>query len=858
MRKRYGLNDGWKICAAEQADAQKLSQGIAFDGATWYDSPLPTSVQDILCRCGAIPETARNGGEDLRWIAEKDWIYVRSFSVEESPDTVRATLFLLGVDAVADIYLNGERIASHESAYLQEEIDVTELLADRNTLAILFRSPVREAEKLAAEMPPEWQGVVDTSRLLRKANSDSGTFLGNKYPCTCVGLYDEVFLEVTEKAGRIASLSVDQDLTQDLKQAELDLCAGVEGAGTVRFTVLDPDGAEVAVVDRAVENGRACAHLQIDSPALWWPRNYGPQNLYRIRAELMCDGECLDSLDRRVGFRWVSYAGNFCFRINHKRIRIYGSNIVNIEGITHWCDRERLTTLMEYARDAHYNIMRIWGEAPMMPELFYDLCDQMGILVWQDFGLGFGPWPDDQRYLDLFRAEVTQMVTRLKHHPAILIWCGSNETFMTGVSESLFNGPRIGFDLIFKVGAEVCGQLDPQRLYIPSSPMGGDYPQDARGGDIHGYWGNDYEHSLDYPVLFSESCHATTYSKHSMLRYMSEAEIWPEGYSDTHVYDPTYIDHACERAELKGRFFPLIAENYWRKLSIPDTWQGHLSSFASSELWGLEDYYDAHDADSLIYKYAACGADFYKREVERIRRGRPCRTPYDARRCNGYLTWKYNDAWPYVNFTQIDPWLEPTAQYYAVKRGYAPILAGVSADQDHLYLWAVNDSGADVKGEIVLRLFSRLRNCVDAEYRFPVWLRADESKTIECLDWLGSINREVILHTQFTGEDGEDYGSNVCYLDKERNLTFPKPRLQLAWENGKLAVRTDKYARFVELTGRSGDGEEFGWKFSDNFFDLLPFETRYISIGGRFDSGVITAKAFYGEEATQIALEGCE
>ena len=846
MRKRYMLHDGWKICCVQKG------QGLP---AGEYPSDLPTSVQDILCRNGVIPEEARNGADDLRWVAEQDWIYTREFSVLEEPGQVHAVLHFLGVDTVAEYFLNGIKIGDHESMYLRKEMDVSSLLKKDNILKILFHSPVKEIERLAKDMPAEWKEVIDQPRLLRKALADSGTFLGNMFPCSCVGLYDEVFLELSEAVGRIADLDIRQNLSWDLKKAVLALSVCTEGiAGQCRFYVLDGNGEIAASAVTGMGEGTGGCVLEVSEPELWWPAPYGPQNLYTVRAELFSGETCLDRIERRIGLRYVEYEGDFRFKINHERIRLWGSNFVNVDGMTHWCDRERVAALVEYACEGHFNIFRIWGEAPMLPDLFYDLCDEKGILVWQDFGLGFGPWPDSPRYQDLFGQEVRQMVGRLKHHPAILLWCGSNETYMTAVSEPLRNGKQFGLALIFRVGADICRELDPDRVYIPSSPMGGNYPQDAGGGDIHGYWGNDFEPGLRYPVLFSESCHATTYCRHSMDRFMTEEEIWPEGFADTHVYDPGHLEIAVQKAEARKHSYALVFQNHWRQLSVPAAWRRHLSEFAPSELWDLEDYFDAHDADSILYKYSVCGADFYKREIERIRRGRPCRTPYESRRCSGYLTWKYNDAWPHINFTQIDYYLEPTAQYYALKRGFAPVLAGVSAEQDHLYLWAVNDSGKDVQGEIVLRVFSRLCNRILGEYRYPVSLRADESKTLDCLDWMGSLPREQILHTAFTGAGGEDYGTNVCYLDKERNLSFPKPVLELSWKEGMLEVKTDRYARYVELIGMDESGDRFGWKFSDNYFDLLPFETKRIGIGGKHSCGWVTAKAFYGEKTAGIQL----
>ena len=862
MEETYYPKKGWQICCAEQADGSVLdAQELSVTGGegkaiVWYPSPIPTSVQDVLRRNGEIPAQAWSGTADLDWVAERDWIYLARFSLPAERTGSPAVLHLLGIDTVAEFYLNGMGIGSHEDMYLRKSIPVSGLLRRENILAIRFRSPKKEAARLAGSMPEAWKGVIEPARLLRKALSDSATFLGNRRPCACIGLYDEVFLTLLEPEGWIEAAEVRCHVSEDLAEASLEGTVEVvcrpEKAYRIHVSVTGPDGSAAGETDCRVEHGAAPFGIVLREPMLWWPSHYGPQNLYTVKAELFLDGRRLSAMEKRVGIRKVEYAGDFRYTVNNRQIRLWGSNFVNVDGLTHWCDRERLQRLMEWARDGNLNILRVWGEAPLLPDCFYALADEMGLLIWQDFGLGFGPWPDDKRYRALFREEVRQMVLRLRHHPSILFWCGSNETYMAGVSGFQDGAPLYGFDLIFRDAPEICSRLDPGRPYLPSSPMGGNYPQDAAAGDIHGYWGNDFEPGIEYPVLFSESCHATTYCKHSMLRFMTEEEIWPKGYADMHLHDPHFFAEAARKGQSGKSSYALCFQNYWRQISVPDSWRPHLSEFASSELWGLENYFDAHDVDSILYKYTVCGADFYKREIERVRRGRPCGMPFARRICNGYLTWKFNDAWPHINFTQVDYFLEPTAQYYAVKRAYAPVLAGVSAERDHLYLWAVNDTAEACRGEIRLRVFSRLRNCVERDYQFPVWLRPDESKVIDCLDWMGPIHREQILHTEFRAQDGSLYGTNICYLDQERNLSFPSPNISLSWENGLLAVRTDQFARYIELTGAGEGGDAFGWRFSDNYFDLLPFETRYVQVLCPYARGTITASPHYGEPSAPI------
>ncbi|MHB8061709.1 MAG: beta-mannosidase [Ruminiclostridium sp.] len=851
---------GWFIKCVEYSDTELPPfdihsfnyDDIQSDSEHWYYSTNTTSVQDILAQNKLIPEQARIGNVNLKWVSESDWIYAARLVTDRQIDNVYAELVLQGIDTFADIYLNGQLVGSHNNMYLRKKIDVSEQIHTENELVIYFHSPFKVLQQLEKTMPEEWNGVIDSRRLIRKATSDFGTFLGNRQPCTCMGLYDEVWIELFEEKARISNLEVSYVLSQDNGTvhivADALIYVDIKKHLSVWFRVIDPNGRCILERECMPEGNNVILDVSIEHPSLWWPLNYGEQQLYTVRVSIESDGREWVSEDKRIGFRRISYSGNFCFNINGKKIRIWGSNIVNIDGISHWCDRQRVSKLMDYASEGNINTLRVWGEGPLLPDLFYDLADEKGILVWQDFGLGFGLWPNNEQYRAMFSSEVEQLVSRLKHHASLLLWCGSNETYMVGVSEYT-QGHQNGFEMIFEDAAGICAQLDPNRPYIPSSPMGGAYPQDATSGDIHGYWGNDFEPGLLYPVLFSESCHATTYCRHSMLQFMSKEEIWPKYYHDTHVYQMKFDEVAR-----KGNDKTLCFSNYWRQISVPDTWKNHLSEFATSELWNIEQYFDANDVDSMLYKYSICGADFYKNEIERIRRGHPCRDSFSKRICNGYLTWKFNDAWPHINFTLIDYYLEATAQYYAVKRAYAPLLAGVAAEQDHLYLWGVNDTANDWNGTITLRVFSRVRNQVEQHISFPVVLRADESKVVDCLDLLGTLHREYVLHTQLSDNLGTIISTNVTYLDMERNLSFPDPTLSLSWDDGYLIVKTDWYARYIELTGLDGN-DAFGWKFDDNYFDMLPFETKRIRVSGSHLSGTITAKSNYSSTKATILYQ---
>ena len=405
------------------------------------------------------------------------------------------------------------------------------------------------------------------------------------------------------------------------------------------------------------------------------------------------------------------------------------------------------------------------------------------------------------------------------------------------------NNQRIGYEVFLHDCADLVHALDPERYYHPSSPMGGSYPNDAMGGDTHSYSGGLHVNGLDYPVFISENAYTCAPPLRSMRRFMREEEIYPPGYVN-------HLPHGTPnpRLELTRNSFGF---RYWRTLPLPQTWYPFMDEFAHCEYWGVQNYYDATDAESLAYRFSASSADFFKGYVERARRGRPTVDGAGERLTQGHLSWKFNDAFAMISFSSVDYFLEPTRVYHSLKNVYQPVLVSIEIG-DHIRLWGVNDTRHDITGKLVFRSFSRFENRVVHSFALPVFLGAGQSRVFTSLDHLGPIVRECVLYCALEDdESGEILAQNTECFDIERDSWFPEAKVALSWENGELTVTTDQYAHCVELTGNE-DGDEFGWRFSDNYFHLLPFEHKVVRIGGEHSRGRITAKPYYSPYSTEI------
>jgi beta-mannosidase len=846
MKQYRPLSSAWFLSKLEKTDDLKklLSSEHLFDGdrSGWYDSKEPLSVHEILYHHHKLNESILLGEcESARWVSDWDWVYFTQW--EETNSSARCFLSCEQVDTFADFYLNGQKIASHDDSFLPFRTEITPFLRKHNRLVVHFHSPYRKIDELWETAPQEWKNHIAPSHLVRKPASVFGSFLGARPYLTTIGFAADVLLEYDDG---VCLTDLDIRTTMDINRNQ----------GTVFVTPkTDSDEWTHFVVTLQTEDKKPVASavlyaaedtklsLLVSRPALWWPSGYGNQPLYTLTAELFRDQKLLDRTVKQIGFRRIEKIGDFAFLVNGKPIRLWGANVVNSDPLTQRWNESRGNKLLSYVKNAHMNLLRVWGEGPMISDSFYEQCDQDGILVWQDFPIGYGMWPDDDAYCARYRKEAETMVKRLKHHPCLLMWCGSNESYMYALSPSGQN-QTFGHRIVFEAVQDVCRSLDPDRYYHFSSPSGGAYPQSPNGGDIHGYSRIRFEPGCDYPVLPSEFCHMTPLSKHSMLRLMTPDELFPKGYENI----LSYRQHFDTLKQVSG---DVLANNFWRDIPVPETWKPHLSAFSPADLGNIQNYYDAKDADSLLYRYAACACDAYQEAIENAKRGRPSYAALQPRKTQGLLVWKLNDCFPHLNFTLIDAFSEPTPAYYAVKRGFSPILISLHREMNHLYLWGCNDTPQDVTGTVLLRVFSRIQNQTVQELSFPVCLRAGTSELISCLDFLGPIPLECLLHAQLMDQDQTILSSNHMALDIERNLPFPDAALRLEQDGDTLILHTDAYARYITLSGEE-NGDAFGWEFEDNYFDLFPFETKRIKLSTNHKTGIIRAKAQFSSSFAEL------
>jgi len=814
------LNKDWTL---RQVDAsQPLSTLRLADCDHLLIPHMPMQVADILYSTGKIESVILPGNaEKYRWIALMDWLYSTTFNLPESDFSW--TLECQGLDLFADVYVNGVLIASANNALMPHVFEIPDYLLNHvqpNNLDILFHSTVRRINELIPKS--EENSLAEKAKMLnlRKNRNDFGAYLGAKPYFVRMGIFGDVYL-TTHGKGVIRRGILRSILNPNLEEGllTLELCLELVHKGIISAS-LTFEGEVLELQEREVHGDyKGNLLFSVHKPTLWQPNGYGEPYLYHLSVQLQVDDEIVDEKLYQTGFRLVEMIKPLHFRINGRDIRLLGGNFACLDATTECYDEKKASDLLSLAKDGNYNTLRVWGPGSPLPEDFYQKADTLGLLIWQDF-FSIYTGPDTEQRNNALE-EAAFLVERLVHHPCILIWCGGNES-MQFFAWRHGQMPMPGAEMLTHVLRKQVETIDPSRVYIPESPYGGYDHNDPRSWDTHSYSFFCYVPGMYFPNFVSEELRISPPMLRSCRRFMREEDIWPEGYQQVHVNGDT-----CE---------------------VPSTWipytSGKESCFRFGPMW---EYYDAVDAQSIIHRVGIAAGEYTQKIIERIRRGRPSNTCEDVRLCGGYLTWKFNDAWPEIYGSKIDYFLEPNISYYTMKRAFESVL--ISFDiADEITVWICNDSPRNVSGKLNLELFSLQYNETVKDETVEVFVKAGEAKEVCSLtESFQTFRNHHILYAYLLDVGGIRVARANSYVAVERVITFPKCRLSLSINEGVLTVHTDKFAKCIYLQGDC-EGDDFGWYFDDNYFSLLPNEEKRIEIKTNHKNGTIRAYEFFSRE----------
>lgn len=799
---------------------------VGAESRQWYSARVPGTIHQDLISHQQLPDPFYGTNEQkIQWVEQSDWCYRTTFTVSEKQLARHgATLTFEGLDTYADVYLNGSHILTADNMFVGYTIPVKNVLREgANFLQILFHSPIKKARPQFETNGFNYPADNDhhdqhLSVFTRKAPYSYGWDWGIRMVTS--GIWRPVTLQFYDVA-TIDDHFVNQrsltDQRADLaNEITLNSCLAEPIDATLRIACT-LHGETRSEVTRSVrlEPGlnRIGMPLAIHNPVRWMPNGWGEPTLYDITAELICDQHTVASRHQRIGLRTIRlvnqkdlHGESFYFEVNGKPMFAKGANFIPDDALLPQVTTERYETLFRDIKAANMNLIRVWGGGTYEDNRFYDLADENGILVWQDFMFACTPYPADPAFLKRVEAEADYNIRRLRNHPSLAMWCGNNEIlealkywgYEKKFTPEVYNGFFADYDRLFReLLPRKVKELDADRFYVHSSPYLANWgrPESWGFGDSHnwGVWyGQKPFESLDT----------------DLPRFMSEFgfQSFPEMKTIATFADPEdyQIESEVMNAHQKSSIGNALIRTYMeRDYRLPERFEDFVYVGLVLQGHGMRHGFEAH------------------------RRNRPY--------CMGTLYWQLNDSWPVVSWSSIDYYGNWKALHYQAQRAFAPLLINPLVKGDSLEVHLVSDR-LDTLANLTLEMaVIDFNGRIMAKRRLPsLTLAANSSARVYQEMMEGLVTKEQRTRTclQLTLKDkkGESLAQEIFFFVKTKALDLPQARVKyrvVKQQDGRCEVllTTDRLAKdlFIELPYQ-------GARFSDNFFDLLPGQPRRIVI----------------------------
>lgn len=807
------LHDHWQMHQVGTADLLPAK----VPGSVYNDLLLNGKMEDPYYRDNELKALK---------IMENDFEYCTAFDIpEEILSSEKILLHFDGLDTVADIYLNDIWIAYVENMHRTWEFSIKELAkASGNILKIVFHSPLKYIKE-ANEKDPIL-GSTDAMEgfpYIRKAHCMFGWDWGPRLPDA--GIWRDVKL-IGFSDARIDNVYITQKHEPD--KVTLDFAVEVERISqellrrfgkdddkltglTLQVTICDPDGRETVYHHEQVLDG-----ICIDNPKLWWPNGYGAQPLYTVTVSLIKDGLAIDSWCRRIGLRTMTmhiekdqYGESFCHEVNGVKIFAMGADYIPEDNILSRVTPQRTYDLLLQAKNAHHNCVRVWGGGNYPYDAFWDACDELGLIVWEDFMFACAVYNLTEEFEANITAEFIDNIKRIRHHASLGLWCGNNEMEMFVLErDGWVNKHSQTSDYVKMyeyIIPKILKKYDPNTFYWPASPSSGgafDCPNDENRGDVH-YW--DVWHG-NKPI--------TEYRKF-YFRYVSEFGFQSFPSLKT-----------CETFTLPEdrNIFSYVMEKHQRNSSA----NGKIMNYMEQTFLYPTSF------DTTLYASQLLQMEAIRYGVEHFRRNRE--------RCMGAVVWQLNDCWPVASWASIDYCGRWKALHYGEKRFFAPILLSCAEEGILTQNTNPNAEPYEVKKSIHLNVANETMEDITVLVK---WALRDETATI-IRKGEKEISVPALTSAWLDKEDMMDadlyhnYVSYDCYKDGERisggtvlfvapkQFSFKNPELSLTVEGDEIVVTASAYARSVEIINA-----EDNLLLEDNYFDMNAGQKRIKILDGK-------------------------
>lgn len=772
----------------------------------------PCSLYSVLLKNKQIEDPFYRDNEyKIRELSREGCKFTAVFTASETElHCTHKLLRFHGLDTLCDIFLNGEFLGTTENMHRTYDFYLSDtMLKAENTLTLCFKSPIlyiEEKQKQRKLWSPNeaMPGIAH----IRKASYMFGWDWGPQLPD--MGIYRPVELICFSDA-RVENMLILQKHTNNGVQLKiLPEYVGNPAGCTAEVTVTGETGSYTAQWQHEK------ATVYITDPALWWPNGYGKQPLYTVTIKLYKNGVQISELNKSIGLRTLTvctekdrYGEQFCFTVNGVKIFAMGANYIPQDNLLSRVTARKTEHLIKNCIAANFNCIRVWGGGVYPEDYFYDLCDQYGLIVWQDFMFACIQTYLSNNFTKNIHAEIIDNIKRLRHHASLGLFCGNNEM------EIMMEWPDIARSACIKadylklyehIMPDLCEQYAPQTFYWPASPSSGggfDNPNDSDRGDAH-YWevwhGN--RPFSDYRKYYFRFCSEFGFQSFPCMKTI-------RSFAEPQDLNP----------------FSRVMESHQKN----GTANSRILNYAA------DNYLYAKDLAELSYISQLNQANAIKYGVEHFRRSRG--------RCMGAIYWQLNDCWPVTSWSSIDSFGRWKALHYSAKRFFAPVLLSVEENGYSATFNLSNETMQNFNGKLQwwigdtqLRILHSETAAVSA-----IALTASDLFTINVSEWINGYENERFLAFALYNSQDEKLSEQTVLFTKPKHFAFRKPEIQVEItqkdEKTYFSIMSDTFVQGLELSFLQHD-----IVLSDNFIDITTKEPVVLTAEERYDPAQLSAE----------------
>lgn len=807
-RKVLELNDSWQF---RQADKEQ-----------WYGVSVPSTNFTGLLAHGIIDNPFyRDNEAKLQWVEKEDWEYKFLFELDsEDLDYPFIDVVFKGLDTYADVYINDHLLLKANNMFVEWRENCKQWLKPgTNEIHVHFHSPIKMTMPLYKQAGFTYPAGNDKTEeklsvYSRKAPYHFGWDWGPKFVTS--GIWRPVFLEFWDQL-RISDFHVQQRELSDKRAVlitNLEIYSSKNQEVELLLTTDSPNDDSLYVETQLIRLKKGVnsisSELTIDHPIRWWPLGMGAPNLYHLKAQLLKDGISLEERVVKIGLRTLEvvnqpdeHGENFFLKVNGQPFFIKGANYIPSDSFLDRVTQDKYLEVFKNAVESNMNMLRVWGGGIYEADAFYDLADEHGILIWQDFMFACSMYPGDDVFLNNVKKEAIYNIKRLRNHPSLALWCGNNEIAVGWKTwnwqkeynyseETCSRLTKYYDDLFHQLLPSVISELDGNRFYLPSSPIS-DWkgPDDMKKGNNH-FWG-----------------------------------VW-HGELPFSAYE-TYVPRFM--SEYGFQSFPELTSV--KQYTIPEDWdlnstvmllhQKHPRGNALIKKYMESWYSPPKNFEAFLYLSQVLQAEGIKIAIEAHRRNKPF--------CMGTIYWQLNDCWPVASWSSVDYYGRWKALQYMVKKAYADIITSTVRYNDTLEIYVVSDQYKVSEAVLEVVTVDFFGNII-YEWKDNIKIEPNSSKVAFKASISGVTNgndEQSCVIISRVRMDKQLLSENLHYLAIPKDLQLRKPTIEgvIKEVNGKqfIDLSTSFLAKNVMLKTKG-----MNTHFSDNFFDLIPGQPKTVAV----------------------------